>query len=232
MTCLLKCHSSAPQQLTEEWLEPAHWLHTNHHVGSSSGRNKVYFIDFDNQQWVLRHYYRGGFIAKFNRDSFLFLGNQRTRAIAEFDLLQAMRKLQLPVPQPIAARVVRKGLFYKNDILIERFNAKDLHGYLLANTIRKEEWQLLGRTIAEFHRHKVYHADLNIKNILFDGQQFYLIDFDRGEFKPSQGRWCQANLDRLLRSFRKELAKDSNLHWHESDWHSLVSGYQAFMSAK
>ncbi|GLP97533.1 3-deoxy-D-manno-octulosonic acid kinase [Paraferrimonas sedimenticola] len=232
MACILKCHARAPQSLDVDWLDAEHWLHTKHLVGYSSGRNKAYFIDYQENKWVLRHYYRGGLVGKVNRDQFLYTGRQRTRAFAEFDLLTRMHKLGLPVPKVVAARICRNGLWYRNDILIERLDAKDLLAVLAAKPLTKAQYQQLGQVIAQFHQHKLYHADLNIKNILFDGDQFYLIDFDRGEFRENTGSWCQSNLKRLLRSFRKEAQRHAPLHWSESDWQALESGYREAMIPK
>src|SRR4029453_11025308 len=61
-------------------------------------------------RWVLRHYRRGGLIAKLSQDSYLWTGAARTRSFAEWRLLAELRRRGLRVPAPIAARYVR-GLF-------------------------------------------------------------------------------------------------------------------------
>ena len=80
--------------------------------------------------------------------------------------------------------------------------------------------------IATFHRQGVFHADLNIQNILQDKTgKFWLIDFDRARILPPQKKWQQATLKRLKRSFEKERVR-FDIKWSESDWAALMHGYQ------
>ncbi len=67
----------------------------------------------------------------------------------------------------------------------------------------------VARSVRALHREGVYHADLNLKNILLclDNRNVtaYIIDFDKaklvlGSLPP---RLAKNNLDRLLRSARK-----------------------------
>jgi tRNA A-37 threonylcarbamoyl transferase component Bud32 len=59
------------------------------------------------------------------------------------------------------------------------------------------------------HRLGLFHADLNLKNILVrreaHGIQSYVIDLDRAKLFPREvpGKKAQKNLQRLLRSVRK-----------------------------
>ncbi|RLV60865.1 3-deoxy-D-manno-octulosonic acid kinase [Parashewanella curva] len=216
------------QSLKSEHFESNFWQKNGAITGTSTGRHTTWFIQSDaDQQWVLRHYWRGGLMAKFSRDLYLFMGREYTRPMAELRLLEHMIQLNLPVPRPVAAKIERTGLWYRGDILIERIeNAIDLHGLLSKSAMDDDRWQLLGHTIARFHRLGVYHADLNIKNILWDQQQFYLIDFDRGEMRKPVSSWQQSNIARLRRSFDKEKAKLPELAFNEHNWQQLLAGYQ------
>lgn len=72
----------------------------------------------------------------------------------------------------------------------------------------------------------MYHADLNINNILFDDSgNVFIIDFDRGEIKTPDKKWQQSNMSRLQRSFLKEQSRNSSFHWQENDWQSLNKHY-------
>ncbi|WP_133405246.1 3-deoxy-D-manno-octulosonic acid kinase [Parashewanella tropica] len=216
------------QSLTAEHFEPNYWQAKQSITGTSTGRHTTWFIQgADTKQWVLRHYWRGGLMAKFSRDLYLYTGREYTRPMAELRLLAHMIQLDLPVPRPVAAKIERTGLWYRGDILIERIdNAVDLHGLLSSSNMDDALWQQLGATIARFHRLGIYHADLNIKNILWDKQQFYLIDFDRGEIRKPSSSWQQSNIARLRRSFDKEKAKLPELAFNEQDWQQLLTGYQ------
>ena len=74
----------------------------------------------------------------------------------------------------------------------------------------------------------MYHADLNINNILFDDSgNVFIIDFDRGEIKQPDVSWQQENMKRLARSFAKEQGRNEIMHWQQSDWQLLICEYQA-----
>ena len=91
-----------------------------------------------------------------------------------------------------------------------------------------ELWQEIGKTLAIFHKNNVYHADLNAHNILMNkDNNAWLIDFDRGEIKQQRGQWCQDNLDRLLRSFNKELNQLPQFYFEQDNWKTLMAAYNA-----
>ena len=66
---------------------------------------------------MLRHYRRGGAVARLSGDAYLWTGAGRTRSFAEWRLLRQLRRWDLPVPRPIAARYVRQGLAYRADLI-------------------------------------------------------------------------------------------------------------------
>ena len=208
-------------------LTPNYWQANNAVIGQAQGRGITYFVQHNSQQWVLRHYYRGGLIGKFNKDSYLFTGYPNTRAAKEYQLLLQLAQLNLPAPTPVAYSVVRKGLFYHANILTSRIeHAQDLVGHLSVAPLTDDLWFAIGQCIAQFHRHGIYHHDLNAHNILIDNnQKAWLIDFDQGDKRPVKQQWQQANMNRLLRSFRKEQQKLPTFHWQLSDWAILMEGY-------
>ncbi|WP_076542061.1 3-deoxy-D-manno-octulosonic acid kinase [Shewanella sp. UCD-KL21] len=215
------------QQLTPAQFQADYWQQHNAIIGQSKGRYTTWFVEHDHQRWVLRHYWRGGLMAKLSRDAYVFTGMSRTRAIAELALLEKLFDEGFPVPRPIAANVERFGIWYRADLIIELIDgAKDLVAYLAKTAMSDNQWLQLGALIAKFHNRGVYHADLNAKNILLAEAQFYLIDFDRGVIKTPAKQWQQANLSRLLRSFNKEQAKLPTLNFNESNWQQLLNGYQ------
>lgn len=71
------------------------------------------------------------------------------------------------------------------------------------------------------HNAGVNHTDLNIHNILIDDKdKVWIIDFDKCR-KQEHGDWKKQNLERLLRSFKKELLK-RQIHWKERDFAVLT----------
>jgi len=212
---------------TLAWFDVSYWQSQDKISGTNHGRGITYFIQHATLHMVLRRYLRGGLIAKFIAQTFVFTGLTRTRVYQEIALLEYMRTCHLPVPRPIAGKISRHlGLFYRNQLLIERIpNAQDLHAYLLQQPLAVEVWTELGRIIARMHLAGVDHHDLNIENILLDQQgKLWLIDFDKcGGFNPET--WPVANIARLARSIRKKQTIHSTYHVSADSLCRLLSGY-------
>jgi len=211
------------------------WRQKNAITGSAQGRGTTWFVESisqkesqqKKQQWVLRHYYRGGLIGKVINDKYIFTGLKNTRAACEYQLLHTLQKLALPAPEPVAFRVIKQGLLYQADLLSSRIeNAQDLVAILSQGEVTEKVWLEIGRVIRRFHDAGIYHHDLNSHNILLDeNNKVWLIDFDRGEQRKISASWQQANMARLLRSFEKEKKKLANFHWKKTDWQLLLEGY-------
>ncbi len=207
---------------------PEWWARQDKLVGQAQGRGAVAFIDAGEHGWVLRHYRRGGLIAKFITDHYLWLGVEKTRAFREWRLLAELRERGLPVPHPVAAQVQRAGLSYTADLITARIpDAQTLAELLQKQRLAASQWQALGALLARFHNAGIYHHDLNAHNIMCDaGGQFYLIDFDKGCLR-APGAWQKANCERLLRSLRKLDVAEPGFHFTQSDWQALQGGYLA-----
>ncbi|TLU64723.1 3-deoxy-D-manno-octulosonic acid kinase [Thalassotalea litorea] len=211
-----------------------YWQEKGLVTGTATGRGTTYFIEHQGSKLVLRHYYRGGLIGKFIDDSYVFTSMMNTRAAQEFRLLMHLQSLNLPAPVPVGFAVRRKGVSYSADILTERIaESQDLVGYLVEKSLTTGQWQDVGATIGQFHQSGIFHHDLNCHNIMLDKQgKVWLIDFDQGKVKTAMGSWCHKNLERLLRSFRKERERLSGFQWQESDWQALMQGYQRAITSE
>jgi len=203
----------------------AYWQNKNAVVGSATGRGTTWFLQLETMQAALRHYRRGGWFGKIVRDQYWFLGLERTRSYAEFVLLQKLRSAGINVPRPIAAKVERTGWLYRADLLSEKISeASDLIDKLQRERLSSDDYQKIGLEIRKMHNAGVNHTDLNIHNILLDSEgKVWIIDFDKCK-QQSGNQWKERNLNRLLRSFRKERNK-RNIHWSEDDFESLMLGY-------
>lgn len=199
------------------------------------GRGAAYLFQFHGVDMVLRHYQRGGMVRFLNRDLYLYRGLQNTRMWCEFNLLEQLYSAELPVPRPIAIRCVRHNrLYYRGDLITQTIPySETLAERLNHEELKDARWEQLGATIARFHQAGAYHADLNANNIMIDQhQQFFLIDFDKGELRsPSDQPWQQQNLNRLLRSFTKLKQHAPQMHFHERQWQRLLAGYRAYTAA-
>ncbi|AUV87461.1 3-deoxy-D-manno-octulosonic acid kinase [Vibrio campbellii] len=209
----------------ESLFEINYWRSCNAIVGNASGRGTTWFIKLQSTIAALRHYHRGGLFGKIVRDQYLFLGLERTRSYAEFVLLQKLRSAGVNVPRPIAAKVEQIGLLYRADLLSEKIpEASDLVDKLQVERLSTDDYQKIGIEIRKMHDVGVNHTDLNIHNILLDSEgKVWIIDFDKCK-QQSGNQWKERNLNRLLRSFRKELGK-RKIHWSEDDFESLMLGY-------
>lgn len=200
-------------------------------LGFSKGRGITWFLHTQDEigiDSVLRHYYRGGLFGKMVKDRYFFHSIAQTRAAQEFELLNKMAECGLPVPRPIAFKITRTAFCYQADILIEKIaNTEDLSQLLQHQTLSNEEYRKIGKLIRSLHDHQVHHSDLNIHNILrrkTDGQ-FWLIDFDKCGIQQGD-EWKKGNLNRLFRSFNKEIAR-LNIHFNQENWQALENGYNA-----
>jgi 3-deoxy-D-manno-octulosonic acid kinase len=132
------------------------------------------------------------------------------------------------VPKPLAAKISKNGLIYRGDLITQAIsNAESLLEILKTRPLTITEITHIGQTIADFHRQGVFHADLNINNIMLDNNgKVYIIDFDRGRL-VSPSHWSlKGNIQRLHRSFIKEKGRNGNFFWDVKQWNQLGRVYQ------
>jgi len=223
--CWIIAHEEYEKEIDSQWFDDTYWLNQGRLLGASSGRGSAWMVKFANIKMMLRHYYRGGFPARFNKDKYLWTGLNKTRSFSEYRLLVKMYSLNLPVPEPVAAQVCKVGLFYQANILIKYINHQSTFAGLLNTDSSAESWQQAGKVIADFHNHGIYHADLNANNILVDDKLIYLIDFDHSKQCPPRKMWQTANMKRLKRSIDK-LTNNDYIETNEKKWQLLLQSYQ------
>ena len=205
-----------------------HWRGSEDLVREAQGRAAACIFRYHEYEFVLRHYRRGGLMAKLSNDRYQWSGLEKTRAWREWHLLAEMFAQGLPVPRPVAARVQRHGLFYSADLVTLCLpDVKPLADVLMQSALEEAQWQLIGRTIKQFHDACVYHADLNARNILLNKEgRVFVIDFDKGEKQPVDSAWQQANIERLQRSLNKFKTNEAQFYFDEQAWQALLNGYQ------
>lgn len=207
------------------WFDPVHWGDAAQSV-AEGGRGGAWFITLgeDEGEAFLRHYLRGGLVAKLSRDAHLWRGIQHVRSFSEFRLLRMLRAKRLPVPLPFAASYRREGLHYRAAILMQKLEGVRSLAALAASG--EAPWGEAGQLVARFHRGGLDHADLNAHNLLFDAMgQGWMIDFDRSRLRIPATAWREANLLRLQRSLRK-LCGARSLEQVDADFARLRAAYQ------
>ena len=189
------------------------------------GRGRVWYVTgHGGGEWVLRHYRRGGLIARLFVDRYLWSGAGRTRGFRELRLLAELEQLRLPAARPVAARFRRAGLSYRADLLTVAVPGARPLAALLAAPLPPSAWRAIGGCLRAFPDRGVFHADLNAHNVLVDADgRVHLIDFDRGR-RRAPGAWRAANLARLRHSLTKLATPAAGL---TSAWEQLEIGYGA-----
>jgi 3-deoxy-D-manno-octulosonic acid kinase len=232
-TCLRQADQrvSAATGPDPAWFEPAWWGDRAQRVGSG-GRGAAWFVDGATSgagfgAAVLRHYLRGGLVARFSRSRHLWRGTANIRSFEEFRLLRELLHKRLPVPRPIAAIYWREGLFYRTAILLERLQGVSSLADLASVERSAAPWEQAGHLVARLHRAGVDHADLNAHNLLFDTSgRGWAIDLDRSQLRIPATPWREANLARLRRSLLK-LRGARSVAEVEKDYATLRDAYDA-----
>lgn len=166
-----------------------------------AGRGKVFQFDFPGGEGILRRCRRGGIIRHVVKDSFLF----SNRPFHELKVHDYLYDNGFATPEPLGISWEREWLWFRGSIATRRVEAKDLLTFLDQSGDSAEytlEWT--GRIIREMHNLGVYHADLQVRNILVAPEHPYIIDFDKAQRMPKVSTLQRMrNLLRLKRSFEK-----------------------------
>ena len=210
----------------EGWLSPEWWSRRGKVRAAGAGRGSAWLIEIGTRRLVLRHYRRGGLMARLSEDRYWWHGPEATRSFREWRLLHRLRRAGLPVPQPIAAGYHREGSRYTADILMEHLpGTQSLAQRLEQGSLQFTLWVDIGRCIRRFVDAGVHHADLNAHNVLLDAdERVWLIDFDRGRLRRP-GLWSDAMLARLYASLLKVADGLPDERFTAADWHSLLDAY-------
>ena len=217
----------------ESLFDPEYWRTRAELVPADRGRGAAWFVGPARQPWVLRHYRRGGAVARVSSDRYVWAGEARVRSFAEYRLLALLHRRGLPVPAPVGARYRRSGLAYRCDLITQRIEAaQPMSALLLAGALSDTHWRAIGAAIAALHGAGADHPDLNAHNVLIgsDGA-IRVIDFDRGRLHEPDGArqpaWAARNLDRLHRSLAKIAGESALRRVLPEQWAMLEAGYES-----
>lgn len=214
------------EPVARELFDRERWVAQTGSRDASGGRGGALHVRGEFGDAVLRHYRRGGFVARLSDDRYVYTGAGRTRPFREFRVLARAHGEGLPVPAPIAAAFHRHGATYSGDILVASVpDARTLAQRVAAN--EPVDWAAVGTAIARCHRAGYFHADLNAHNVLLDASgSAWLIDFDRARVRAQDGGWQRANLARLHRSLAK-LGAATAPAFASRDWPALEAAHAA-----
>lgn len=219
------------QEPGTDQFEPEWWRAQGAAEPLDGGRGGVWSLDASaaggasGERWVLRHYRRGGMVGRLLDDGYLRTPLEASRAFREWRLLAHVVIQGLPVPRPVAARVVATGLVVRQDLITHRVaDATTLAAALDAgDTV---DWEAVGRAIGRLHAAGIDHADLNAHNLLLSPLGVTVIDLDRGRLRALAHRWQEDDLRRLRRSLEK-LASLAGRQVEDAGWTALLRGHRS-----
>ncbi len=222
-------HSEILPDFKLEMFKPGYWQCKEDTACTTSGRGNVIRFSYSGRRCILRHYQRGGWVQRLTTDYFLCNPWSENRAVSEWQLLWKMKSLCLPVPQPLAVRVLNKGIFCQMDIVTEEIsNSQNLVEHLESEALNSTHWENIGSVVRLFHNQNIDHADLNAHNVLIDQEyKVWLIDFDKSRLRSETSTvWKTTNLNRFKRSLQKESRLRKQFFFTDENWQSFMLGYQ------
>jgi 3-deoxy-D-manno-octulosonic acid kinase len=191
-------------------------------------------VVLDGSRVVVRHARRGGLVGRIIPDTFF----GRCRPFRELLVAEKARNIGIPTAEVVAA--VRRGAlgpFYRGDVYTKEVTgAVDLLNYLTSMAQHADRCSLrakrdtlreAGRIVRVAHDAGLFHADLQLKNILArdDGKPaIFLIDLDKAKWhKRLPHSLRMMNLIRLARSAAK--AARSGVSISRTDMLRFLIGY-------
>jgi 3-deoxy-D-manno-octulosonic acid kinase len=184
-------------------------LEDSHH----QGRSRLGALRLrDGETALIRNYRHGGLLRHLTRAWF---ASWPPRPFRELTITEELRRRGFPTVEVYAAGIAPVcGPLYRGCLVTRELpGGKDLWAALQDPSIDAAKLDAIlqagARAVRAMHREGVYHADLNLKNILIRFQagtvEGYVIDFDRAKLFLGSlpAPLARKNLDRLLRSARK-----------------------------
>lgn len=215
------------------------WAGAHSEAFAMAGRGQVYSVPAPvpgpdgHGRWAVRHYYRGGAVARWLNDRYLAVG--APRPLLEAQASATARSRNIPTPAVVAGAVYRSGAFYRADLVTEYIpESSDLADILFGDNrlAMKVEDALTaaGRLVRVLERAGVLHPDLNARNIVLhrapEGLRAHLVDLDRCCARqagvPAPAFPMRRRLERSLRKFEGRLGRYLPL----GAWSALHKGFE------
>jgi len=200
------------EQLLRCGIEEPERLCTRHTGVMHTGRGSMPVIELDpgaHERVLVRKYRRGGLLRFFLPDIFF----SSRRSFDELAVTLAAGEAGIPVAGVVAALSMRTaGLLHRHYLVTHELkDCFDLPAWLQAGAADddvRETVCALADLVRRMHASGLYHADLNLKNILIsrdDSRRLFIIDWDKST--QAQGPLMhdarQRNVIRLCRSAEK-----------------------------
>ncbi|MGH7833485.1 MAG: lipopolysaccharide kinase InaA family protein [Candidatus Binatia bacterium] len=197
------------------------------------GRSKLRSVAIAaGEKALVRGYRRGGVPRYLTADLFF---TWPPRPFRELCITEAARRRGVPTLEVLGACVERtRGPFYRGWLATRQLAGSQdlwavLNGGAFSSEEKKETIASAALAIRKMHRHGIFHADLNLRNILArreeTGIQSYVIDLDKAKLysQALSVRQANQNLRRLLRSVAK--LDPGRVLLTAEDWHLFLRRY-------
>jgi 3-deoxy-D-manno-octulosonic acid kinase len=176
-----------------------------------SGRGIAYAIRLNSDPWLVRHYRRGGMIARVLNDRYAPTGN---RAVEELKASVVARARGIPTPEVVAAICYSGPLYSRFDIAVQFIDhSRDLAQLLFEDrVVSTRDIGKAATLIRTMIKGGLLHADLNLKNILIAPDRAYVLDLDRCTVVDEATRHgAEAMRKRFARSLAKWESKSGRV---------------------
>ena len=216
------------------------WAGEHDDVVSFAGRGVVYGVPAPtlgpdgSERWAMRHYRRGGTIARYLDDLYLAAGD--SRPMRELRASVEARSRGVPTPAVVAGAVYAAGMFYRADIATEFIpNTESLAHLLFGGSDRRVDVErtlhIAGKVVRTLEDTQVLHPDVSAGNILVrdhgGAPEAYVIDLDRCNVLTRTASGSPRFMrDRLERSLRK-LGELHAVEVSDAGWQALRDGFEA-----
>ncbi len=191
------------------------------------GRDTVLRFPLPDGDGVVRRYRRGGAMGRIVQEHY-FLDNRPRR---ELTLTAQLHFAGVAVAEPLGAWWEWRGPWVRGALITRLIAGMDMLRYLEEEPVDlMVRLETAGRAIRAMHEYGVYHADLQLRNLLVTEDGIVILDFDNARLYSKLIRWDRArNLLRLRRSFQKaDLPEDYFAAlctgYGELDWPAWLDG--------
>jgi len=214
------------------------WAAGHDDVVTFSGRGAVHAVPAPTpgpdrrDRWAVRHYRRGGAIARYLDDRYLVAGD--SRPMRELQASVEARKRGIPTPAVVAGATYSAGLFYRADLATELIpDAESLADLLFGNSESQVDVEkalhVAGKVVRKLEDTRVLHPDVNARNILLrvhlGETEAHVIDLDRcnilTQAAPGPHHFMRGRLERSLR----RLADRHAVELSDGCWRALRDGF-------
>jgi len=163
------------------------------------GRGTLQQFMLSEGQGIIRVYHRGGIARHLLRNAYY-----DNRPLREWQVLTSLYAKGFPVPEPLGVCWWRNGVLYGGTIATTQVQATDLATYCVQNPGDDALLHAVGSQIRRMHDLGIWHADLQVRNILVTPEKaVYIIDFDNARtMEPVPELQRARNLLRLRRSLK------------------------------